>query len=250
MATAPWLAASAGFKPQPGMINQFLGAHDSVWIYSGNTLQSSETTGSGLYVSTAGQYLAQSFITGATQTTVGSVSLQLSAVGGSPVTATITPLVVSLYASSAGLPTGGALASATVGEVSVYSAPFWLQVPLTAYGLTASTVYWLVVSPAGTSSAYYAWQESTQTSGAALSAGGTTWTGQSYGFMYEAYDATGTMLPPLYLVDDGGARTATFTYNAAGLLATITEQVVSQSGAVQYSQRTLAYSNGLLVGVA
>lgn len=250
MATAPWLAASAGYKPQPGQVNQFLGAHGSQWIYSGNTLQASETTGTGLYQSTASQYLAQSFVTGSAQTAIGLVNLQVSTVGGSPINSTITPLVVSLYASALGAPTGSALASVSLAEVAVYSGAFWLPVPLAASGLTVSTVYWLTVSPAGTGTAYYAWQQSNQTSGAAVSSNGTSWTGEAYGLMYEVYDQSGTSWPPSYLIDDGGARTAAFTYNSAGQLATITEQVVAQSGAVHYSQRTLTYSNGLLVGVA
>jgi hypothetical protein len=250
VATAPWLAASAGYKPQPGQINQFLGAHNSSWIYTGNNTQAAQETGSGLYVSTASQYLSQSFLTGSTQTTIGVVYLQISAVGGSPVTATIAPLAVSLYASAAGLPTGAALASGTVGEVAVYSGAFWLPVPIAVAGLTPSTVYQLVVSPAGSSTAYYAWQRSNQTSGASTSTSGTAWSGQAYGFMFQVHDQTGTTWPPRFLLDDGGARTTAFTYNAAGQLLTITEQVVTQSGGVQYSQRTLTYSGTLLTGVA
>jgi YD repeat-containing protein len=250
VATAPWLAASAGYKPQPGQINQLLAAHTSSWIYTGNSVQASEEIGSGVYVSTASQYLAQSFVTGAAQTTIGVVYLQISAVGGSAVSATISPLTVALYASIAGLPTGAPLATGTLAEVSVYLGAFWLPVPLAASGLTPSTVYQLVVSPAGSSASYFAWQQSNQTSGASTSQSGTTWTGQAYGFMYQIHDLTGTTWPPAFLVDDGGARTTAFTYNAAGQLATITEQVVSQSGAVQYSQRALTYSNGLLAGVA
>lgn len=250
MATPPWLAASAGYKPQPGQVNQMLGAHPSSWIYTGNVVQASEETGSGLYVSTASQYLAQSFVTAAAQTTIGVAYLQISTVGGSPINATITPLTVSLYASAAGLPTGAALASGTVGEVAVYSGAFWLPVPIAASGLTPSAVYWLVVEPAGSSSAYYAWQRSNQSSGAALSSNGSSWSAAAYGFMYQVHDLTGTIWPPRFLVDDGGARTTAFTYNTAGQLATITEQVVSQSGAVQYSQRTLTYSGTILTGVA
>lgn len=250
MATAPWLAASAGYKPQPGQINQLLGAHTSSWIYTGNTVQAAEETGSGLYVSTASQYVAQSFVTAAAQTTVGVVYLQISAVGGSPITATITPLTVSLYASSAGEPAGAPLATGSVGEVGVYSGAFWLPVPVAASGLAPSTVYWIVISPAGTSIAYYAWQCSNQTSGASLSSNGTSWSGEAYGLMYQVHDQTGTIWPPRFLLDDNGARTTAFTYNSAGQLATITEQVVTQSGGVLYSQRTLTYSGTTLIGVA
>lgn len=250
MTSPAWLAATAGQRPQPGQVNQLLGPHSSVWVYAGNTLQASEATGGGLYLSTAGTYLAQSFITGPAQTTVGSLSLQLSSVGGSPASATIPPLLVSLYASNSGLPTGTALASATVAEQTVYSAPFWLPVPLVAAGLTPSTVYVLTVGAAGTSTAYYAWQRSNQTSGAATSPDGATWTARAFGFMYRVYDAAGTSGPPLYMVDDGGARVTALTYNTSGQLATITETTVAQGGSTLISQRTLTYGNGLLIGVS
>jgi hypothetical protein len=250
MATAPWLAASAGYRPQPGQINQLLGSHRSTWIYSGNTLQSSETAGSALYVSSASQYLSQSFITGSTQTTIGNVHLQVSTVGGSPVSAAITPLTVAIYASSAGLPTGAPLATTALSEIAVYSGAFWLPVPVGVSGLTASTVYQIAVSPAGSGGAYYAWQRSNQSSGASTSTNGTSWTAQAYGFMFKVFDQSGTSWPPLHLVDDGGARLTDFTYNTAGQLLTITEQVVSQAGAVQYSKRTLTYSGNTLIGVS
>lgn len=250
MATAPWFAATVGQRPQPGQIGQLLGSHSSTWIYAGSSLQATQATGSGLYVSTASTYLAQEFITGATQTTIGSVSLQISAVGGSPITATIPALQVSLYASNSGLPTGAAMATATVAEQTVYSGPFWLPVLLIAAGLTPSTPYVLTVTAAGTSSAYYAWQQSNQTSGAATSPDGVNWSAQAYGLMFEVFDAAGTTGPPLYLIDDGGARITALTYNASGQLASITETTVAQGGGTLFSQRTLTYSNGLLIGVS
>jgi YD repeat-containing protein len=251
VSTPPWLAATAGYNPLPGQVNQLLGAHTSAWIYSGGVLQVSERVGSGVYQSTESQYLSQTFVTGASQTTIGQVNLQVSTVGGSPVTATIGPLTLALYASSAGLPTGSPLSSVTLAEQSVYTGAFWLPMPLSAT-VSPAAVYQLVLSPAGTSSAYYVWQQSNQTSGASTSpsSSGTVWTGAAYGLMYEVYDQSGTLGAPQYLVDDDGARTTAFTYNAAGQLATITEQVLTQSGATQYSQRTLTYTDGLLTGVA
>ncbi|HTK65378.1 MAG TPA: hypothetical protein VL595_23510 [Pseudonocardia sp.] len=250
MATPDWLAATAGHQGNAGAITQFLGTHTSTWIYAGNTLQVSEATGSGLYVSTAGTYLAQEVTTGPGQTTIGSLGLQISAVGGSPITATIPPLQVSLYASASGLPTGSLLATTAVAEQTVYSAPFWLTAPLAVAGLTPSTPYVLTVASAGTSSAYYAWQRSNQSSGAATSPDGVTWTPQAYGLMFEVYDTSGTTGPPLYLIDDDGARVTALTYNSAGQLASITETTVAQGGTALYSQRALTYSNGLLIGVS
>jgi YD repeat-containing protein len=250
MATATWLAATAQQPTRPGQINQFLGSHSSSWLYSGNTLQNSQSIGSAVYVSTASQYLAQTVTTGSAQTTVGQVRLQVSTVGGSPVTATIPPLVVGLYANSGGVPTGPALGSVTLTEQYVYTAPFWMVVPLTVAGLTAATPYQLVVSPAGTGTAYYAWQQSNQTSGASTSPDGVTWTAQSYGFMYQVYDQSGTAGPPLTLTDDGGARVTSFTYNSAGQLTGIAESVVNQSGGSFFSSRTIAYSGQFPIGVS
>jgi hypothetical protein len=250
MATADWLAATVGQPARPGQINQFLGAHGSTWVYSGNTLQAAQTIGTGVMQSSDGQYMAQSFATTTAQTTIGQVWLQLSTVGGSPTTATITPLTVSLYANLAGAPAGSALASVTMAEQLVYTGPFWLPVPLTATGLTSGTPYWLVVSPAGTSSAYYAWQQSNQTTGAALSTGGVTWTGQTFGFMFQVYDQSGGAWPPLTLTDDDGARVTVLSYSAAGQLATIAESVTAQGGGTFYSTRSLTYSGAYPTGVS
>lgn len=250
MATVSWLAATIGQPTRPGQINQFLGSHSSAWLYSGNTLQSSEATGSGIYQSSDGQYMAQTFSTTAAQTTIGQVLLQISTVGGSPVTASIAPLEVSLYANLNGVPSGTPIVSTTVTEQYVYLEPFWVTVPLAVTGLTAATPYWLVVSPAGGASAYYVWQQSNQTTGAALSPDGVSWSDQAYGFMFEVYDQTGTNWPPVSLTDDDGARVTTFTYTATNLLSTITESVVAQNGASFYSQRTISYSGVLPTGVS
>lgn len=244
MATASWLAATVGAPARPGQINQFLGSHTSAWLYSGNVLQSSQIIGSSVYQSSESQYMAQTFNTTASQTTIGQVLLQISTVGGSPVTATISPLTVSLYANSNGTPTGSPLASTTVTEQYVYSSPFWVTVPLATTGLTAATPYWLVVSPAGTGAAYYVWQQSNQTTGAALSADGLSWADQAYGFMFQVFDQGGADWPPVSLTDDDGARVTTFGYTANGLLSTITESVVAQSGTSFFSTRTISYGGG------
>jgi hypothetical protein len=250
MATANWLAAVAAYPARPGQVNQFLGSHGSAWLYSGSTVISSQPTGAAVYISSAGTYLAQEITTGASQTQIGQVGLQLSTVGGSPLTATIGPLAVALYANLGGAPTGAALASVTLSEQYVYNQPFWMIAPLGASGLTAGTVYWLVVSPAGTSSAYYAWQQSDQTTGAATSATGASWSAQSYGFMYEIYDQSGTVGPVLSLTDDGGARVTSFAYNSAGQLVKITESTVAQDGSQFYSSRTIAYTGQYPTGVS
>lgn len=250
MSAPAWLAASTGAAGLPGQVNQFLLTHESAWTYAGSSLQAQEAIGSTVYSSTNGLYLAQLFTTGASQTTVGIVNLQISTVGGSPVTATITPLTVLMYATSFGVPTGSPLATAMITEQVVYSSPFWVPVTLNAIELTPSTEYALVVEAAGTSSAYYAWQQSNQVIGALTAPDGTTWSSQGYGLMYQVNDASGASWPPLYLTDDGGARLTTFTYNASGQLTGIAEQVQSQTGTDFLSSRTVTYSNTVPIGVA
>lgn len=248
MPTPTWLGASAGYGALSGQVNQNLTTHNSVWTYSGSAVTASATTGTAVYTSTDGLYLAQSFTTGASQTGIGQVWIQLSVVGGSPLTATVTPLVVSLYASASGQPTGSALASATVVEQDVYIGPYWLSVPLVA-SVTPSTVYQLVVSPAGTATAYYAWQQSNQPSGAFTAPDGMTWTNQAFGYMYQVYDDSGTTGPLLSMVDDDGARYLQLTY-ASGILSTLTEYAQTQNGTGITQVRTLTYSGAQLIGIA
>jgi len=247
VSTPAWLAATAGNRALPGQINQLLGAHTSTWLYQG-ALQSEQATGGTGYQSTYNQWLSQTVTTGAAQTAIGVVYLQVATVGGSLTTSVIAPLVVELYASLGGQPTGSVLATATVNDLYVSNAPYWVAIPLNVTGLAASTPYELVIPSVGTATAYYAWHQSNQTSGAATSSGGTAWASQAYGLMYQAWDqsATGNLQ---FLYDDDGARWTQLVYNAAGLVTQINEYTLTQSGGVFYSSRALTYSGGSLIGV-
>lgn len=249
MSTIPTLlAAGSGQAGNAGLVTQFLAAHNASFAYSGRALISSQATGSGVYQSTQSQWLAQKFTAGAGQTVVGSVGLQLSTVGGSPTSALIAPLTVGLYADSGGLPSGSALATAVVSCQYVYAQPFWVSVPLAAT-VTASTVYHLVVSMVGTASHYYVWQQSNQVTGAATAPDGVTWTNAAYGLMFEVFDATSSG-QLLSVSEDSGSVITTFAYNSLGLIATISQYAVTQSGSSIQSSGTLSYSDGLLTGVS
>ncbi len=248
MTTPAWLGATAAYPSYAGQINQFLGGHASTWRYTGNTLISAQATGTGVYETTASQYWAQSFTTGSSQTALGQLGLQVSTVGGSPITPTISPLQLSLYADIGG-PSGSPLATVSVGEPYVYSASFWVAVPLSATGLTSSTRYWMVTSPVGIGTAYYVWQKSNQPSGASLSTDGVTYTPQTFGLMYQVYDQSGSgQLTQFY--EDNGARITLLTYDSQGRVSTITEYVTTQGGSVLTSARTLTYSGTYLTGVS
>lgn len=249
MSTVPaMLAAASGQPGNAGLINQFLAAHNASFVYSGAQVVVSQATGTGVYQSTQSQWLSQTFTTGVSQTAIGSVALQLSAIGGSPTSALIAPLTVGLYADSGGLPSGSALATATVSSQYVYSQPFWMSVPLPVT-VTPSTTYHLVTSLVGASGHYYVWQQSNQVTGAATAPDGVTWTQQPYGLMYEVLDqtASGQLTS---ISEDNGALITTFTYTSLGLIATITQTAVTQAGSSISSSGTLTYSNGLLTGVS
>ena len=241
-----WLAAVPGRGALPGQVNQLLGAHSSTWLYTG-AQQSAQTTGAGVYQSAQSQWLAQLFTTGAAQTQIGSVWLQVSTVGGSPTSASIPPLIVGLYASDSGTPTGPALTSTTTAEQVVYAAGFWLPVLLPA-AVTPATPYQLVVSPAGSTGHYYVWQQSNQTSGASTSPDGVTWTASAYGLMFQVFDQSAYGMPQ-YLYDDSGARVTQLSYTS-GALSRVTESVLAQDGTVMTTSRSLTYSGGFLIGVS
>lgn len=247
MATAPWLAAAAGYPANAGAVTQFLAAHPSQWVYAG-ALQAQSGNGTALYQSLESGWLCQLFTTGSSQTAIGRVALQISTVGGSPLNTTISPLTVTLYAASSQLPTGPALASVTLTEPYIYTQPFWVSVPLLAEGLAPSAPYCLVVTGTGSSSAYYAWQESNAGTGAATAPDGVTWSNQAFGLMFQVYDTT-VAGQVQALVDDAGARVVNLAWSGSELTG-VTEYTLTQSGSTLVNSRSLTYTNGLLTGVS
>lgn len=240
-----WLAATPGAPGLAGQVNQFLGRHDAVLLYGGAT-QAGSTTGTAAYISTAGTWLAQQITP--TTAAIGGLLLQINAVGGSPITPLIDPLIVALYADADGAPTGDPLAAAAVSSESVYTAGFWVPVPLVAAGLIPGTAYQIVSSPAGGAVHYYAWQQAADT-GASTSPDGETWTPTGTALMYQVLDQSVTG-PLTGLVEDGGTRWTQLTYDSLGRLASITETTVDQAGGTLTSTRALTYSGGLLIGAS
>jgi hypothetical protein len=244
-----WQAAAVGYGENSGLVGQFLGAHNSVWLYSGAQVVSQQAIGTGVFQSTQSLWLSQQITTGAGQTSIPSVGLQLSTVGGSPTSNLIPPITLGLYADSGGVPAGPALAKVTVSCMYVYGQPFWAVFPLGASGLTAGTVYHLVTNLVGTAGHYYAWQQSTAGTGAATSPDGTTWTGQPFGLMYQVYGPGGTGLLQT-ITEDNGAQLTTLSYDSLNRLTGIQVSVLGQDGNFITSSGTLAWSNGLVTGVS
>lgn len=246
-----WLAAVAGQPGQSGAVNQFHAFHSATYMGAQGTLQSSQTTGTGIYQASYTNWLSTTFQTGVSQTTIGTVKLQLNDVGGSPTSAAIPTLSVSLYTDNAGVP-GSVVTTSTLTSEFVYTSGFWVSVPMPTTGLAASTNYHIVTQLTGSSSHYYAWQQSTQGTGAATAPDGATWTTQSYGLMYEVYDFTGSPTNGLvgYLVEDGGLRWTQITYNSLSQPTSIAEYTAGPNGTYIYQSRNLTYTNGLLTGIS
>lgn len=244
-------AAVVGGPGNAGTTNQFLVPHDASIIYDSAVVRESVTTGSGVYTTTESQYLSQQFTTAASQTTISQIWLQISAVNGSAITNNITPLTVGIYADSGGEPTGSPLGTASLVETAVFSSGFWVIVPLIVTGLTASTPYHIVTSPAGNATSYYVWQRSNLVAGASTSPDLIAWTDQAYGFMFQVYDSTAAGgIDWNFVVEDGGARWMQYTYTGSLVTSTI-EYTADQtgSGSVEYSA-TLSYSGNLLTGIS
>lgn len=245
-----WLGATAGQLPTAAQQAAFLGIHKTQMLYAA-TQQSGQTTNGSTSTSSNGLWLAQSFTTGGAQTAVGYVTVPVTTTTTSGSSLSTTTL--SLYANSAGAPSGSALVSATVTAEyanlgSGGTATNRLIYPLPVTGLTAATTYWLVLqSTASTGS--YTWYRSNQVSGASTSTNGTTWAAQSYGFVYQVFDQTASgLLTAIW--EDSGARWQALTYSAVSEVASIGQYTVAQNAGYTQGYRALAYTNGLLSGVA
>ena len=235
MATPSWLGATSGGTMYAAQINQFLGTHAVTYVYTGTLITSQTTAGSGS-INSNGLWAAQSFATG-TGTTVGRFAFNMT-VTGNPA-----PITLSLQANNSGVPSGTPLTSTTVSAGWGNATAAYQSIPLVATGLTASTTYWLVASSAGDASDYYAWNKSNQTSGAATSTNGTSWTAQTYGLLFEVWNLSA--IPPLqHTWEDQGARATRFFFNTNSTPGALEEYTLAEGGHSVYSYRTYNYSGG------
>lgn len=245
-----WLGATTGQLPTAAQQQAFLGVHKTQMLYAG-VQQAGQTTNGSTSTSSNGLWLAQSFTTGASQTTVGYVIV--------PVTTTTTSgsslgtTTLALYANTSGAPSGSPLVSTTVTAeyanlASGGTATSRLIYPLPATGLTAATQYWLVLQSTA-SAGSYTWYQSNQASGASTSPNGTAWTAQTYGFVYQVFDQTAAgQLTAVW--EDSGARWQALYYGTTGEVSSLGQYTLAQGGGYQQGYRTLSYSGGLLQKVS
>lgn len=243
MPVPAWQAPTAGFSALAGQVNQFLAAHAVTYVSTGTVQAGQVIAGSGGLASNS-LWIAQSFTTTAAQTTAG-YAVMTAKVTGSPV-----PWSVSIQASSAGAPSGTALVSSSLPKEFLSGTAAAVSVMLPVTGLAAATAYWVVAAAAGDPSDFYTWNKSNQVTGASTSTNGTSWTAQSYGLLYQVFDAS-AVSPLAGTWEDSGARWTSWSYNGSGQLSALGEYTAGQAAnGYTASRRALSYSAATLTGVA
>lgn len=242
MATPTWLAATSGQPTRAGQINQYLGTHSATFTYAGAIQSQQNTAGTGSQTS-LNTFVAQSFTTASTQTTVGRVLLTIDRTGTPP------PITVSLEIDVSGAPSGTPIVSTLLPMDFLGTTSGQLSIPLPAV-VSPSTKYWVVLNATGTTGNVFNWFKSNQTSGASTSPTGVTWTAQTFGLLYILFDNT-LLLPVTHTWEDGGARWTAMSYNGLGQLNAMNEFTQGQT-ATGYltSARIYTYASGQLTGIA
>jgi hypothetical protein len=254
--TPVWLGAGSAASLQPptaAQVNQFLVTHLFQNIYPA-TLQASVTTNGSAHTSgNATTYIAQSFTTGASQTTIGYIQAPIGSFIAAG--AALGPATVNLYTNVAGAP-GVSLLSTPITTEYVFSITagvdtVYVTYPLPITGLTAATTYWIVLTPAGNNTNHYTWRQSASASGASTSTNGTSWTAQAYGLQYKVFDGVPAGSNVLLTWEDSGARWTWANRDSDNRISQYAEYTTAQ-GTGQYVQsfRTLSYSGSLLTGVS
>lgn len=251
MTTPIWQAPTSGQAPLAAHVNQLLCGHTIVNLYTG-TQTSAVTTNGTAHTNSNSLYMAQSFTTAAGQTAIGYISAPIGSYNASG--STLGTMTINLYANSAGTPTGSPIVTTTITTEYVQKITsgvdtVYVSYPLPATGLSPSTTYWIVTTPAGDGANHYTWRQSASVSGASTSTNGTTWTAQSYGLQYQVFDQTASG-NKVHSWEDGGARWTYTAYNNSGTISYYAEYTVGQTAAgyVQ-SSRSLSYTSALLTAV-
>lgn len=242
MSAPAYLAATTGQAPKAAHVNQFLGAHPASYLYTGASQVAQTTLGSGT-VASNGLYVAQKLTT-TSAFTLGRVVLTLA------VTGTPAPTTISIQANSGSAPSGTPLVATVLPSQMGPPTAGTVSIPLPC-SLSASTTYWIVASAAGDASDFFAYSKSNQTSGVSTSTNGTSWSTQTYGIYFAAFDQSVGNAMPVHTWADSGARWSTWAYNASLQPTSVQEYTVGQTATgYMYSSRALTYSSGDLATIA
>jgi hypothetical protein len=245
--TPAWLAAVAGQTARAGQINQFLGTHSLALLYQGTSQVSNTASGTGVLGtndSTRAQWIAQPFTTAGGQTTITRVEIWLSQQG------TGADTTLELRTNNAGVPSNSILASTTIP--ADFQTNAWISIPLNVTGLTAATMYHLVIDGTASTVNWCNVSRSTPTVvNQILFAYASTgpWTGIAATMDFNVFAGVNGVLRNT--LEDGGARWTGLDYSITALPpTTIREYTVGSSVATALrSVRTLNYSGGQLTSV-
>ncbi len=241
MATPAWLGATSGQPPLANQINQFLGTHAIMFVYTG-TSQGSSVTLAGTATNSNGLYIAQTFTPGSTQ------SIQrwifTLAVTGSP-----NPLTLTIRPDNAGAPSATILSTTLIPNAFAPGAAGQVSVPTAQTTLTSGTPYWFVFSAVGDASNFYSVSRTTAGSGASTSVNGTSWAAQAYGLYYQRFD-TSVIAPLVHTYEDTGARWIALGHNASTSVNKLSEYNTAQNSGFLQSVRSFTYSGADLTGVS
>jgi hypothetical protein len=242
MSTPAWNAVVVGSPFAAGNINQFLGTHDvNAYIYQGVSTLDGVSSGTGTVYTNSGsaaQYIDQPFTTAVGQTTLTRIDIYVGANVGDGADTTI-----GIYADSGGAPTGTALASYVLPKE--FDLNGWVSMPFGLTGLSASTLYHILIEGTTDTSNYSGFADGTTINAAAQTSPtgiGGTWTTLGKELAYNICAGTNGLLRNT--IEDGGARWVGLDYTAEKLTT------IREYNGTFRSVRTLTYTGGILTSVA
>jgi hypothetical protein len=242
MATPAWNAAAANLPPLAGQLNQFLGAHQTAYLYDGNQISSATGAPTGT-LATNGLWIDQPFILAGTQ--VGRVEVEISKAGaGADVT-------LGLFVDNgAGNPGGAPLVQVVLPAEFFPAAAGFVTVPLPITGLVSGATYHLVMSAGGDATNHGLWSHPGAVAGQAARtapAFAGPWSAQAFSMDFKVVDqAASGNLRNTY--EDSGVRWTSMDNNTAGQ-PTILREYTGGQGTLR-SVRSLTYTSGQLGSVA
>ena len=243
MTTPTWSSAVSGAPTRVGQINQFLGAHPSLFTYTGVAVPGAVDPSSITAASTAdristNQFLAQQFtVTGASNISLSSVAPALVAKGAGcdllltvqPAGTTPTGFSLSTALAYCIIPAEWLATTTPAGLSTIPYLPLNVQPSLTP----SANPYWIVITPYSNCAA--------ATNDAMWARSGGAFTGQPY-----AYNASAGS--PTWSTTGSAAFATFFRYSASGSLAATSEDNDAMKKSYLYSSGRISNAYEWVIG--
>ena len=255
MSNPTWRAPASGDTYKAGDITQNLFSHPATFIYQGTFNVTGAASSSGTLntnTGSAAQYIDQPFTTAVGQTTVTRIEMNFQANG------TGADTTIGIYADSGGNPTGTALAQINFPSDFEPGSNTTISVPINVSGLTASTLYHIVIAGTASTSNFLKLQDGTTSGSAAQTSPtgvGGTWTTAGKTLLFTVYagvngvirhtmeDITGSPPVPQRWT---GLDYAMGSAGTSGPPTTLREFVLGSTTAnALRSVKTISYTSGL-----